>query len=76
MPTFADTGVSGGQRGGSRTVINLSFLDRSRYFSLKQLLIYPHEAEWTHFQTNYSENLVAPRVERGTPGSVAKNSGH
>jgi hypothetical protein len=41
MPTFADIGVSRGQRGGSPTVVNLSFLDRSRYFSFKQLLIYP-----------------------------------
>jgi hypothetical protein len=35
--------VSSGQRGGSPTVVNLSFLDRSRYFSFKQLLIYPHK---------------------------------
>jgi hypothetical protein len=31
MPTFADTGVSRGQRGGSPTVVNLIFLDQSRY---------------------------------------------
>jgi hypothetical protein len=43
VPTFADRGVSCGQRGGSPTVVNLSFLDRSRYFSFKQLLIYPHK---------------------------------
>jgi hypothetical protein len=43
--------LSRGQRGGSRTVINLSFLDRSRYFFIKQLLIYAHEAEWAPFQT-------------------------
>jgi hypothetical protein len=31
--------------------------------SLKQLLNYPHEAEWTPFQTHYfSENLVAPGI--------------
>jgi hypothetical protein len=35
MPTFVDRGVSRGQRGGSLTVVNLSFLDRSRYFSFK-----------------------------------------
>jgi hypothetical protein len=35
MPTFVDRGVSCGQRGGSPTVINLSFLDQSRYFSFK-----------------------------------------
>jgi hypothetical protein len=30
VSTFADRGVSRGQRGGSHTVVNLSFLDRSR----------------------------------------------
>jgi hypothetical protein len=28
-PTFVDRGVARGQRGGSPTVVNLSFLDRS-----------------------------------------------
>jgi hypothetical protein len=35
VPTFVDRGVSLGQRGGSLMVVNLSFLDRSRYFSFK-----------------------------------------
>jgi hypothetical protein len=35
VPTFVDRGVSRGQRGGSPTIVNLSFLDRSRYFSFK-----------------------------------------
>jgi hypothetical protein len=35
VPSFMDRGVSRGQRGGSPTVVNLSFLDRSRYFSFK-----------------------------------------
>jgi hypothetical protein len=43
VPTFADRGVSRGQRGGSPTVVNLSFLHRNRYFSFKYLLIYPHK---------------------------------
>jgi hypothetical protein len=30
VPTFVDIEVSRGQRGGSPTVVNLSFLDRSR----------------------------------------------
>jgi hypothetical protein len=47
VPTFVDRGVSHGQRGGSPTVVNLSFLDRNHYFSFKWLLIY-------HFQTTYS----------------------
>jgi hypothetical protein len=35
VPTFVDRGVSRGHRGGSPTVVNLSFLDQSRYFSFK-----------------------------------------
>jgi hypothetical protein len=35
VPTFVDRGVSRGQRGWSPTVVNLRFLDRSRYFSFK-----------------------------------------
>jgi hypothetical protein len=35
VSTFVDRGVSRGQRGGSPTVVNLSCLDRSRYFSFK-----------------------------------------
>jgi hypothetical protein len=35
VPIFVDRGVSRDQRGGSPTVINLSFLDRSRYLSFK-----------------------------------------
>jgi hypothetical protein len=35
VSTFVDRGVSRGQRGGSLTVVNLSFLDRSLYFSFK-----------------------------------------
>jgi hypothetical protein len=42
VPTFVDRGVSRDQRCGSPTVVNLSFLDQSRYFSFKLLLIYPH----------------------------------
>jgi hypothetical protein len=43
VKTFVDRGVLRGQRGGSPTVVNLSFLDRSHYFSFKYLLIYPHK---------------------------------
>jgi hypothetical protein len=35
VSNFADSVVLRGQRGGSPTVINLSFLDRSHYFSFK-----------------------------------------
>jgi hypothetical protein len=75
--TFADRGVSRGQRGRTPTDVHISFLDPSRYFSFKKLLIYPHEVEWTPFQTHcYSENLVVPEIELGTSGSVARNSDH
>jgi hypothetical protein len=33
VPTFVDRGVSRGQRGGSPTVVNLSFLDRIMQFN-------------------------------------------
>jgi hypothetical protein len=57
--------------------VNFCILDRSRYFPFKFFLSYPHEAEWTPFQTHYfSENLVAPGIEPGTSGSVAWNSDH
>jgi hypothetical protein len=49
VPTLKDRGVSHGQRGGTpRPLIS----ERSRYLSFKQLIIYPHEAEWTPFQTS------------------------
>jgi hypothetical protein len=41
----------------------LSFLDKSRYFSIKLLLGCTHEAEWTPFQTHYFFFLVVPRIE-------------
>jgi hypothetical protein len=38
-------------------------------------LVRTHETEWNPFQTYYlSENLVAPGIEPGTSGSVARNS--
>jgi hypothetical protein len=44
----------------------LNFLDRSRYFSFKQLLNCTHEAEEIPFKTYYfSENMVAPEIEPG-----------
>jgi hypothetical protein len=58
----------------SLTVVNLSFLDRSRYLSFKKLLIYAHEAEWTPFQTHcYSENVVAPGIEPESSGKMLHN---
>jgi hypothetical protein len=44
----------------------LDFLDRTRYFSSKQLLNCTQQAEWSPFQIHYSsENLVAPGIEPG-----------
>jgi hypothetical protein len=55
--------------------IDLGFLDRNRCFSLKWLLSYQHEAEWTLLQTHYfSENLVASEFKSMTSESVARNS--
>jgi hypothetical protein len=60
-----------------RTVVNLTILDRSRYFSLKELFIYTHEAEWTPFQIHcYAENLVLPVIEPGTSELAARKSDH
>jgi hypothetical protein len=53
-----DRGVTRGQRGGSPTVVNLSFLDRSRYFSLNSSSFILTGVEWTPSQSHcYSENL-------------------
>jgi hypothetical protein len=44
----------------------LGFLDRSCYFSLKQLLNCIHKAEWIPFQTHcFSGNLVMRGIEHG-----------
>jgi hypothetical protein len=58
-------------------VVNSVSLTAAATFSFKYILIYPHEAEWTPFQTHYfSENLVAPGIEPGASVSVARNSDH
>jgi hypothetical protein len=70
VPTFVDRGVSRGQRGGSPTVVNISFLDR-------KLHIYLREAKWIPFQTHcYSENLVAPGIEPRTSVLAVRDSDH
>jgi hypothetical protein len=50
----------------------LRFLDRSRYFSIKQLLSCTHEAVWTPFQTHYFFSGSAGNRTRASE-SVAKN---
>jgi hypothetical protein len=68
--------VSRGRRGGSPTVVNLKFsrpeplvfLSSSSSFILTK-------AEWTPFQAHcYTENVAAPEIEPGTPGSAARKS--
>jgi hypothetical protein len=59
VPTFVDRRMSRGQRGGSPTVVNFSFLDQSRTFSFQYSSFMLTRAEWTPFQTHcYSENVV------------------
>jgi hypothetical protein len=49
------------------TVVKLSFLDRSRYFSSKSSAFILTRAEWTPFPTHcYSGNLAALGIEPGT----------
>jgi hypothetical protein len=45
----------------------IGFLDRSRYFSIKELISCTHEAEWTPFQTHYFFFLVVPGIGQGPP---------
>jgi hypothetical protein len=45
----------------------LDSLDRSRYFSIKQLLSCTHEAEWTPSQTHYFFFMIVPGIEPGPP---------
>jgi hypothetical protein len=55
----------------------LNFLDRNRYFSIKQLLSCTHEAEWTLFQIRYFFFFPGSAGNRTrASGSVAKNSDH
>jgi hypothetical protein len=54
----------------------LGFLDRSRYFSIKQLLSSTHEAEWTPFQTHYFFFVGSAGNRTQASGSVARNSDH
>jgi hypothetical protein len=57
------------------TAGNLSFLDRGCYVFFKERLNYPHDADWTPFQTHdFSENVVAVGMEPRTSGSDVKNS--
>jgi hypothetical protein len=77
VPTFADRGVTRGQRGGAHRAVNLCFPDRNCYFPFKKLHIYANETDWSPFQIHYYlGDLVEPRIERWTSGSAARNSDH
>jgi hypothetical protein len=66
LPAFVDRGVSRGQRSGSPTVVNLSFLDPATFLSSSSSFMLTR-AERTSFQTHcYSENLAASGIEPGT----------
>jgi hypothetical protein len=63
MPSFVDRGVSYGQRGGTPTVFNLSFLDRSRYFFL---VAFSPQANYTRWATATGWRILMPSfVDRG-----------
>jgi hypothetical protein len=57
--------------------VNLSFLDRSRYFFFKGSPHYPNKTEWTWLQIHYnSQILTTLGIVPGTSGSAARNSDH
>src|SRR5215510_13445563 len=74
-PTFADRGVSRGQRNGSPRPL-ISFLDRSRYFFCSS----SSSVDLTRLSgprsrpTTTQKNLVAPGIEPETSVYVARNS--
>jgi len=77
VPTFADRGVSCGQRNGSpRPLISVYRTWIATYF-IQVALNGPHkahESECTPFQTPcHPENLIAPGIEPETSVSVARN---
>jgi hypothetical protein len=72
VPTSVDRGVSRGQRGGTPTAFNPSFLDQSRYIFFQ---VAPHLSSQGLSGTHcYSENLAAPGIEPETSVPVARNS--
>jgi hypothetical protein len=74
LPTFADSGCCVVSSTELRVIS--AFYIEAATISSKQLFNCTHAAECTPFQTHYSENLVAPGIELGISGSVARNSDH
>jgi hypothetical protein len=57
-----------------RSLISVFFTGTATFLSSSSSFIFTR-AEWTPFQTHcYSENLVAPGIEPGTSGFIARNS--
>jgi hypothetical protein len=66
VPTFADRGVSHGQRDGSLRPWSRFPRPEQLLFISSSSSIVLNEAEWTPFQTHYfSENVVAQGIEPG-----------
>jgi hypothetical protein len=64
VPTFRQRGFA---LSAQRFLRSSRYFVRAHYFSFKQLLKYPHEAEQIPFQSYCSsENLVSPGIELGT----------
>ena len=81
MPTFADRGVSRGQRNGSPQPLIYCFLNLEPllFFSIQvapQLTSRGWVDPRSRPTTTTTENLVAPGIEPGTSVSVVRNSGH
>jgi hypothetical protein len=76
--TLVDREMSRNQRGGSPTIVNLSFLDRSRYFCFE---VTPHLSSQglsgpLSRPNATQKNLVAPGIEPRTSVLAARNSDH
>jgi hypothetical protein len=68
VPTFVDRGVSRGQCSGSPTVVNLSLLVRSRYFSFKQSRSRPTATHkiWQRRESNPGDLLITAERNKQT----------
>jgi hypothetical protein len=71
--TFADRGVSHGQRGRTPTIVNLSFVDRSHYFFFQ---VVPHLSSRGWVDPVPNTMLLAPGIESGTAEFAIRNSDH
>jgi hypothetical protein len=71
VPTFGDRRMSRGQRGGNPTVVNFSFVDRSRYFFFQ---VAPHLWSWGWVDPVRDPPLLGKLVAAGiVPGAFGSN---